>query len=231
MAVIEGLELELAIERAEELRFWLLSLPLSSKATSAIQRELRAIIDDEGGPGGKARSLAGLTIAEFVAELHSPNGGAVGRVKQMNDLALRELRMVIRPARVGSPSRGAEQPVAPVAPVAEPAVEPTVEPVVEQLAEPEPSPEPLAPVAEEQSAALVPPAARVRGRPRRRSRGEQAPSGQGSGTTASVEPAPGADSDLTLEQLYGVWPSLHPHARRAVVLYASTLLAELADGR
>ena len=34
--------------------------------------------------------------------------------------------------------------------------------------------------------------------------------------------------DSALDQLVRLWPDLHPHARRAVVLYASDLLAEAA---
>ena len=43
-----------------------------------------------------------------------------------------------------------------------------------------------------------------------------------------IAPAPSArPSDSALEQLIRLWPSLHPQARRAVVLYASDLLIEV----
>ncbi|NTU85181.1 MAG: hypothetical protein HGA45_38460 [Chloroflexales bacterium] len=38
--------------------------------------------------------------------------------------------------------------------------------------------------------------------------------------------APTRRADPALDQLVQIWPSLHPHARRAIVIYASTLLAE-----
>ena len=47
---------------------------------------------------------------------------------------------------------------------------------------------------------------------------------------AADDQAPAA-ADPALGQLVRLWPTLHPQARRAVVLYASELLAEPAETR
>jgi hypothetical protein len=39
-------------------------------------------------------------------------------------------------------------------------------------------------------------------------------------------PAAGDSGDVMLSQIARLWPSLHPHARRALVMYASALWAE-----
>ncbi|NTV64837.1 MAG: hypothetical protein HGA65_15105, partial [Oscillochloris sp.] len=96
MDLIEALDRDVIIERAEAVRLWLLGFGLSSRATGAIQRELGAIIAD--GPGTSIngqRPLTGLTVADFISELHRLNGGAVGRVKSVGDAVLKELRATI----------------------------------------------------------------------------------------------------------------------------------------
>ncbi len=81
-------------------------------------------------------------------------------------------------------------------------------------------------------------AAAVPAQPARRGRPARTTSARASGSTPNrvaptvppqpVAPAPSArPSDSALEQLIRLWPSLHPHARRAVVLYASDLLIEV----
>lgn len=101
MDVTEAMDRELIIERAEEVRLWLLGLKLSNRAHAPLQRELGAIIaDDPGSYINGQRPLAGLTVATFITEIHRPNGGAVGKVKRMSDSVLQELRSAIPAVRV-----------------------------------------------------------------------------------------------------------------------------------
>lgn len=332
----EGLDREVIIERAEAVRFWLLGLNLSNRATGAIQRELGAIIaNDPGEYINGQRPLAGLSVDGFIEELHSPNGGAVGRVQRVGASALNELRAAI-PAATGvkrpqaKPAPTAPEPEAPEleAPELE-APEPeapeletpeletpepeTPEPETPELETPEPAdivteaamaetpeptdmpntesgapeaqparrrgrpkgstnkkkaalngvavPQPQSSLAGAQALASLPPTdlsateepKRRRGRPRREDTRPavsatisatllevSAPPVNSSSAEASAPPkthepifagtpaapvAPERD-DLMLKQLTRLWRSLHPHARRAVVMYASTLWAE-----
>jgi hypothetical protein len=228
MDVIEAMDREVIVERAEAVRFWLLGFPLLSRATSAIQRELGAIIDNDPGTyiNGQ-RPLAGLSIADFIAELHSPNGGAVGRVKSVGQAALNELRVRIPAA---TSERGPQAPPEP------------------EYTPPEPEYTPPA------LTAAPPPAEGAGAQPRRR-RGRPKGSTKAARRSAAIAPAASGDvpaaviapepadappaedytapaaqrgDDLMLSQIIRLWPSLHPHARRAVVMYASTLWVEEA---
>ncbi|MBX0329601.1 hypothetical protein K2Z83_18180 [Oscillochloris sp. ZM17-4] len=266
MDVAEAMDREVVIERAEAVRFWLLGMPLSHRATSAIQRELGAIIaNDPGGYINGQRPLAGLTVSEFVDELNRPNGGAVGRVKRVSESILNELRAAISAA--AATYRRQAAPAAPVveespaqrdAPAAQPArrrgrpkgstkaamaarsnavaaeVPPApaaAQPSPQQADEPRiaEQPEPAAPK-------------RGRGRPRRVVAPTPADAPAHGGASAPIAPAspapplPTAEGhaapaeraydDPLLGQISRLWPSLHPHARRALVMYASTLWAE-----
>jgi hypothetical protein len=275
MDVTDALDREVIIERAEAVRFWLLGFGLSNRATGAIQRELGAIIaDDPGGYINGQRPLAGLTIADFINELHNPNGGAVGQVKSVGDAVLKELRAAI-PAdtSVASPAPSAvvEPPQAePEAPQAAAPAEPrrrgrpkgSTKAAKNGVAPPQASPvrseelsaapigdmpQAVEPVAVEPVAAEAP---RRRGRPRRSEAFTpiQATARATNGTKPAASPiqaaqAPAAtravtapvlaratatasEADPSFDQLIRLWPSLHPHARRAVVLYAGDLLVE-----
>jgi hypothetical protein len=240
MDVIEALDREVIVERAEEVRFWLLGLHLSSQATSAIQRELGAIIDNDPGTyiNGQ-RPLAGLTVAEFIAELHRPNGGAVGRVKKVGYAALNELRARI-PEGTGldyaqpepEPEYTAPELDAPEVPALEAATPSRVAPATE------------APQAEGTSE--VQPARRGPGRPKGSTKTKQndIAAFQATDTAIAVQPSapelPPAPAEVRitpvahdgddpmLKQIARLWPALHPHARRAVVMYVSALWAETA---
>lgn len=280
MDVAEALDREVIIERAEELRFWLLGFGLSERATRAIQHELRAIIDnDPGGYINGRRPLAGLSSADFVAELYSTNGGAVGRVKNVGDLSLRELRAVIPPpGRGGKPrpvatTEVAEPSTVPAVAAALPVASPEVRAASEPLTLPAAATLPVVPP-EAAPALEAAPTRRRPGRPKgstkaaraaaEAARAAQAPSGALGVTTVALEqPAPavprrrgrprrsatvapgavtapalaapavlqlacdaGEGNDQTLSELKGLWPALHPHGRRAVMVYASLLLAE-----
>jgi hypothetical protein len=48
------------------------------------------------------------------------------------------------------------------------------------------------------------------------------------GEPGIAAPAACERDDPMLSQIARLWPSLHPHARRALVMYASTLWAEAA---
>lgn len=292
MEAVEALDREVIVERAEAVRVWLLGLGLSGRATGAIQRELGAIIDnDPGSYINGQRPLAGQTVADFIKELHSPNGGAVGRVKSVGDGVLKELRAAIPEktkaprSRRKAPAQAAEAkpsrrrrsaPVetqqaadgtAPVTEVIAPVPEtaaPQVSAEASQTEAPQADAPPAAPrprgrpkgskkaaqngaetpeeapapaqalveapvevVADEQAAEPK----RRRGRPRR----SETPSAI-SPTTSTVNSLPSStdtqaapkvgEGDSALEELRQLWPSLHPHARRAVVLYVSDLLIE-----
>lgn len=271
MNVTETLDHETLVERAEAVRFWLLGFSLSNRATGAIQRELGAIIADD--PGANGRQLAGMTVADFVSELHSPNGGAVGRVKSVGEAVLNELRTAIpadsqaaapakpadevpwaeyelpleesAPRRRGRPKgsgKAAEklpqeasapaQELTEVSAVAAAAAEPqAAEP---QAAEPKRRGRPRRTVASEPIAAepVAAEAAAPKRRPGRPRRDVAPINGTQPATTKAAQAvvaenkaAPSA-ADLVFDQLIQLWPSLHPHARRAVVLYASDLLVE-----
>jgi hypothetical protein len=199
------------------------------------------------------RPLAGLTVAEFIAELHSPQSGAIGRVRGVNEASLKELRAAI-PAKARSPrapltfAPAGGRPAADTrhprraAPAAVTIVAASHRPPAEQARAPEPeparveatavaapahapqpeAPQPEAPLAE-------PPAApRRRGRPpgskRAAQRGVAEPP---AARVAEAEPKASGD-EAALDELMRRWPALHPQARRAIVLYASTLLVEAA---
>ncbi|MEI6777033.1 MAG: hypothetical protein WCK70_09030 [Chloroflexales bacterium] len=271
MDVTETMDREVIVERAEAVRFWLLGLPLSSRVTSAIQRELGAIISDDPGEYTYGqRPLAGLNVADFIDELHRPNGGAVGRVKRVSDSVLNEIRAAIRatskryvqvpstpagavpevveaPAPVGAMPEAVETP-APVSAVPEALEIPASADVIETSpAEDVPPPRRrpgrpkgstkkarngIAPPQVEQSATEQPKPRR--GRPRR----QIAPPAVVTAAATNILPetlspppiAPTAYecNDPTLNQIIRLWPSLHPHARRAVVIYTSMLWAETA---
>lgn len=250
MEVTEALDREVVVERAEEVRLWLLGLQLHGRATNGIQRELGAIIDnDPGAYINGQRPLAGLTVADFIAELHRPNGGAVGRVKSVGLTALNELREKIPagsaralPQAVAEPEYTAPEPeyTAPVldeaeAPPAAPAPQPA-----RRRGRPKGSTRAARAEGMRQAspAGQQPPPAeeprRRRGRPRREA--APPPAATTAATTggdtpsdsaaAPYELAPIACDDTMLSQIVRLWPSLHPHARRAVVTYASELWAE-----
>jgi hypothetical protein len=288
MDITEALDREVIIERAEAVRFWLLGLHLSSRATGAIQRELGAIIDNDPGTyiNGQ-RPLAGLTVADFIAELHHANGGAVGRVKSIGQAALNELRAKI-PANAGTPQEEPEpdytlpeldtsQAVAPNTEGSEavPLVAAPIDATETSQAEAQPArrrgrpkgskkteqngaavfyaaPE-LAEASPEQPTAAVADEVlrepkRRRGRPRREARPESnvqivdtpglnddatLVEGVQESVAGAVPSAAGEDqatatntADQPLNQLVRLWSGLHPHARRAVVMYVSTLWAE-----
>ncbi|NTU79185.1 MAG: hypothetical protein HGA45_07250 [Chloroflexales bacterium] len=286
MNVTQTLDHEALVERAEAVRFWLLGFSLSNRASGAIQRELGAIIADD--PGTNGRPLAGLTVADFVSELHSPNGGAVGRVKSVGEAALKELRAAIpadtriaAPVEAAAPAELADE--APWAdyelPVEEPAPHrrgrpkgsgkaaqksPQAAPApaqelieapamaVPEAAEPEAAePEAVAPkrrgrprrtvapepVATQPVAAEEPAPKRRPGRPRRDAASVASLAATNSTQPATTKAAQAVpviaenkaapkDADPALDQLIRLWPALHPHARRAVVLYAGDLLIE-----
>ena len=288
----ETLDRELIVERAEALRGWLAGFGLSGRAASAFERELEGIIaNDPGAYINGQRPLAGLTVDDFVGELHRRNAGAVGRVKSVGDSILKELRAAIPPdTAVAAPARPpAEAPAgeaaaadpAPAkrragrprgassrarngatdvpAPAEAPAEAPTAEaPAAEAPAAPrrrgrpkgstaaarngaapssatagdaEPTAvaETAAPPAAEATASEEPPRRR-RGRPRRDA-AQQLAGAERARPAAPARPAPAAPEaqsagDVAFDQLARLWPALHPHGRRAVVLYASELLAE-----
>lgn len=257
MDVTATLDREVIIERAEAVRFWLLGFTLSNRATGAIQRELGAIIaDDPGANRNGQRPLAGLTVADFVAELHSLNGGAIGRVKSVGDAVLRELRAAI-PADIKlapvtpepkTPPPAVSVPQAMIAPAA-----PEAPPAPKRRGRPKGSTRAarLAAEAPQRAPAAAPPGAaepkRRPGRPPRAKapapnllalRTPAAGSNPGAASPLRAAPPPVAtpaptvaappvsEADPALHQLVGLWPSLHPHARRAILLYTSTLLAE-----
>lgn len=96
MSIAEDLDREIIIERAEEVRNWLGSLGLSSRSTGALEKELAGIIEnDPGGYINGHRPLAGLTVADVLAELQRPNGGAVGQVRGVGDRVIAELRTAL----------------------------------------------------------------------------------------------------------------------------------------
>jgi len=302
MDVTEALDREVIIERAEAVRLWLLGMPLSSRATGAIQRELGAIIDnDPGSYINGQRPLAGLTVAAFIAELHRSDGGAVGRVKSVGYAALNELRAKI-PEGAGVqraqalpepeytvPELDAPQDAAP-APAAEAAPPDAAQPqparrrgrpkgstkaarngaqVAAAPAVPQPTaiaepkrgrgrprldsgvPASAHPLAAPATNGVAAEPKRGRGRPRRDSGTPTAASiptaprsragaAMASSAPEAREPAPAerqsapaarAGEDLLLNQITRLWPTLHPQARRALVIYASELWADAGGER
>lgn len=226
MEAIEALDREVIIERAEAVRGWLGTLELSGRASGALERELGGIIaDDPGDYIDGQRPLAGLTIDDFISELHSPGAGAVGRVQRVGSGVITELRAAIAAVTVDAP------PAAPAAPRQRRRRAPVPATLIDVDL-------PLAEAPEEVVAPAPPPEApRRRGRPkgspnkpRVAPSQEQAPPVMAAALPISKpaprsEPAPAA-TDAALAQLLRLWPTLHPHARRAMVLYASTLIAE-----
>ncbi|MEI6181066.1 MAG: hypothetical protein WCP31_09950 [Chloroflexales bacterium] len=278
MDVNDALDRELIVERAEALRSWLAGLSLSTRILGPIERELAGILaNDPGGYINGQRPLAGVTIEQFIAELHSRNAGVIGEVKRVGNTVIAELRVAIpadtevgqaevvavpAPEVVAVPAPVALQPDEAVAQTEEPAAPrrrgrpkgstkaarqaaalaqtvsaPSVEPPVSTAVT----------AAEPPSAEVAPEPARRRGRPprvkspdeanatqpARRGRLARTTPARANGATPTVPPQPAAPapsarpSDSALEQLIRLWPSLHPHARRAVVLYASDLLIEV----
>jgi hypothetical protein len=307
----ESLDREVIVERAEALRSWLGGLSLPGRTMGALNRELAGIIDnDPGGYIDGQRPLAGLTVAEFVAELGRPGAGAVGSVRSVGETAIRDLRAAVASpegeAADGAPDAtpeawqeytgGADEAQAPpvevrngaakprrprarkAAPDAEPASATSANGVVGPgqialaaelsngashdapaadalavLTAPKRRGRPPRQAAEAVAPAVVAeeaPAPKRRGRPPRQAAAEAAPAAvaeeapapkrrgrpprQTFAPIAALAPvpaqpaavAPAAVADPTLEQLARLWPSLHPQARRAVMLYTSTLLAE-----
>lgn len=275
---------EVIVERAEALRGWLAGHGLSTRAAGALERELQGILtNDPGSYINGQRPLAGVTVDEFVSALHSRNAGVVGKVKNVGDAVIAELRAAIpADAAVAAPAAAEapdfvlpelpaleedEAPVATdVAPAsfseAAPAPEAEAAPrkrgrpkgsknrprVVDATAAPQQA-EPAAVAAPDATLGASDPAAPEapkprRGRPRRvdtpapASNGVSSPNGTKAAARRAAAPvaAPAASApaqppsiaraDQALDQLVRIWPSLHPHARRAIVLYASTLLAE-----
>jgi hypothetical protein len=214
MEVVEALDREVIVERAEALRSQFAGLRLSGRASGALERELQGIItNDPGNYIDGQRPLAGLTLEALISELHSPAAGAVGRVQGVGSAVITELRAAM-------PTEQAAQ------------AAPTLEASAEDAAAPADEAQAAAPEASE--------APRRRGRPKgsknkpRSPVVEAAPVAEAApapvvAPVAEAEPAPVAAPapDAALAQLMRLWPELHPHARRALVLYAGTLLAEV----
>jgi hypothetical protein len=252
----EALDQELIAERAEALRAWLAALPLPRPIGPLERELAAILANDPGGYIDGQRPLAGLTVERFVAELAAPGAGAVGRVRGIGPGDLDELREALGapagatpadappapptpPAAPFAPTDAAPADAAPAAPAAPfaptdaapadaaPAA-PTAPFAPTPPAPTPPTPRPRgrprradAPPAPEGAPAQAP-APRPRGRPRR----ADAPPAPAAPETPPAPAPPAADEDSALRQLRQLWPALHPHARRAVVLYASTLLAE-----
>lgn len=230
----EALDRELIVERAEALRAWLRDLSLSELTAEALERELLGILaNDPGGYINGQRPLAGLTIADFVADLRRPGGGAVARVRNLGAEALAELRAALDddapPPRMAPPLLASDS-----APIPPPAERTRYNPssngrLVESAG----------------SSDALPPDAGERAEHEALSAGAGAPADED--VPAALEPQLGepeqpqasaalpppavptglaAVDDAALRQLLQLWPALHPQARRAVVLYTSTLLVE-----
>lgn len=219
MEVNQALERGVVIERAEVVRNWLSGLGLSSRALGALDRELLHVMTHDTSDGTNGHTpLAGLTIEQFVAELHSPNAGAVGRVARVGQGIIAELRALIPADGLSA----AAQPPEEVTPHDAPAHDTSAEAVADSTS--------------------AEPVQRRRGRPKGSKNKPRVFTSPG----ATLAPAPRssprltppsdlhelallaaeAQADTALGQLLKLWPKLHPHARRAMVLYASTLLAE-----
>jgi hypothetical protein len=207
MEVVEALDREVIVERAEALRIWLAGLGLSGRASGALERELQGITtNDPGNYIDGQRPLAGMTIEAMIGELHSPGAGAVGRVQGVGSAVITELRTAI-PAEQAAPMLDA--PAAEAAPAGEgQTADPQASDAPRRRGRPKGSKnKPRSPVAAP-LAELVPVAKAV-------------PVAEVAPVTEAAPP-----SDAALAQLMRLWPELHPHARRALVLYAGTLLAE-----
>jgi hypothetical protein len=234
MDVNEALDQALIAERAEALREWLAGLPLSEYAAEALERELAGILaNDPGGYINGQRPLAGVTIDDFIADLERSNGGAVARVRNLGAEALAELRAVVL-GTPEPPAPAAALAAAPLRSVQPPPPHPVVSiplPTADDggLAG-EVSSTPDKPGFDDPAfddstvdgsvsldTALAPaiPAARSAEVP-------DAPLLAGAATQSATPPA----EDAALQQLLRLWPSLHPQARRAIVLYTSNLLLE-----
>ncbi|RRR65868.1 MAG: hypothetical protein EI684_21895 [Candidatus Viridilinea halotolerans] len=191
------LERSMVVERAEAMRQWLCDLGLSKRALSALERELaHMIMHDADNYGNENSPLLGLTAEQFIEELHSPEGGAVGRVARVGQTTLAELRALL-PAN--------DTPSAEESPAGSDTEE-GAEPAVRRRGRPKGSKNRLRPVeasADNASQELPAPA-----------------------EPEVAIPAPTTSADPALRHLHKLWPDLHPHARRAVLLYASMLLAE-----
>lgn len=244
MDMTEAMDREVVVERAETVRLWLLGLNLSGRAADPLQRELGAIIDDDpGGYINGQRPLAGMSVADFIAELDRPGGGVVGRVKRINEAVLQELRTAIaraprRPPTPAPPTHQLPQAVTPADAV--PAAAPRRGP-----GRPKGSTKAAlaaaAAAAAEANPAPAPPK-RGPGRPRRTvAPPAEAPPAEAPPTSEhlpepiSPTPPPAATNsapstpqrdDPMLRQLLSLWPRLHPHARRALLTYASGLWTE-----
>lgn len=234
VSIIEDLDRELIVERAEAVRFWLLGLGLSSRATSAIQQELGGIIDnDPGGYINGARPLAGLTVEDFIAELHKPNAGLVGKVRGVGTGILAELRSKIPPIANSHPDLSAlaeYDPDESLGAFVPPPLSVEEVPVVEAVSEVEPPLE------------MIPP--KRRGRPKRTDVPLNSPPLRKRKALKEVvvsaedEPVPilvatpvetntGTERyEPDFEHFLKLWASLHPQGRRAVVGYMSELLIE-----
>lgn len=232
----ESLDREVVVERAEALRSWLAGLSLPGRTMGALNRELAGIIEnDPGGYIDGRRPLAGLTVAEFVAELGRPGAGVVGSVRSVGETAIRDLRAAVSPGGPDAPPPGWQEYTGGADEAAPPeshngAAKPR-RPRARKPA-PDAAPETGSLAATEQVAAELsngvspeaPAVPKRRGRPPRQALAPLAALAPVPAQPVAVAPA--APTDPTLEQLARLWPSLHPQARRAVVLYTSTLLAE-----
>lgn len=222
MEVVEALDREVIVERAEVLRSQFAGLGLSGRASGALERELQGIItNDPGNYIDGQRPLAGVTLEALISELHSPGAGAVGRVQGVGSAVITELRAAM-PTEQAAPAS------------------PTLE-VSEAFAEED---EEDAPADEAPAAAEAGEAPRRRGRPKGSKNKPRSPVAEAApvvdappapvaapvaeaAPTPVVAPVAAAVPDAALAQLMRLWPELHPHARRALVLYAGTLLAEV----
>lgn len=220
------------------------TFPPSPRPTSALHRELSGIItNDPGGYINGARPLAGVTVEEFIAELHKPSAGVVGQVRSVGDACIAELREKI------PLSDGREIPDLADLQDDE-AKENSVAMSAEEVAE-----EPMSEAEETNPALVVVDEAhaseeapkRRRGRPKKTETAEapaEKPSAPRRQRKPRAKPAPveapvaqaatapepksnGAPVDKNLEALRKLWPLLHPQAKRAVVLYASELMIEI----
>ncbi len=202
-----------------------MGIDVPSTVTGAIQRELSAIIDnDPGGYINGARPLAGVTVEDFIEELHTPNAGAVGRVRGVSRFVVSELQAKI-PPRKNSPTL--------------PNLDDLLDynPDEDDLLEKVAVAEPVSTVESELQASEQP--KQRRDRPRK---SDAPPATKKRKPRAAVKlvvpPAPeiavvagptfdGVPADRNLESIVRLWPSLHPQAKRAVILYASELIVEI----
>lgn len=216
-----AVEQEAAREAARSLGAWLESRSLSKRALGPLQAELRRITNPEADTRpDEVHPLLGMTPPRFVNELYQEHGGAIGLVRRVGDALIDELRAAIpqdgvdlpevASTRGGRRRRGeAAAEVAPAAPRRRPRREVAAETAQEQL----PLPPALAPDATESLPRLdLPPLLSTI-------------SAHTDVAVPAQAPVP-VNDDMAWLQLGRLWPTLHPQARRAVILFAAALSVE-----